>query len=65
MSNYISEPELNAVKGLMHYLNENLRPLDGFMGVDVRLTDSNGEALGTVYYKADEPGAGYVLEFPS
>lgn len=61
--NYISETELNSVKGLLHYLNENLRPTEG-MDVEAKLTDSNGESLGTIAYEG-EPGAGYVLRFPN
>lgn len=60
---YLNEQELNQVKGLLHYLNENMLPNEG-VGVDVALTDSNGESLGTVRYISDEPGAGYALEFP-
>jgi hypothetical protein len=62
MPNYISEVELNAVKGLLHYLNTNMQPIDG-IAVEGRIIDSNGESLGEIRYE-QEPGAGYVLGFP-
>lgn len=57
---YISEAELNVVKGLLHYLNENVAPIEG-VAFEGRLIDTNGESLGEVHWK---PGAGYVLAFP-
>lgn len=63
MSNYISEQELNSIKGLLHYLNENMPPSEG-LGVDANVHDANGESLGLITYN-NEPGAGYVLKFPS
>jgi hypothetical protein len=65
MNSYLSEGELNAIKGLMHYLNTNMTPTDT-VGVDVQFTDSNGESLGMVTW---EPGVGqngsFVLKFGS
>lgn len=53
---HIHPEELNAIKGLMHYLNQGLddRPID----VEARLVDANGEYIGTVKYVS---GA-YVLD---
>lgn len=61
MNNYLNEQELNAVKGLMHYLNTSMDPKDGgaTLSPDVALFDSNGERCGNIAYNANE-GA-YVL----
>lgn len=65
MSNYLSEGDLNAVKGLMHYLNTNMMPAVA-VGIDVTMTDSNGESLGTIAWDSDFGGDGeYVLKFPA
>lgn len=61
--NYLSEQELSTIKGLLHYFNANIPQNEG-VGVEARLIDSNGEALGKIVWNA-EPGAGYVLEFPN
>jgi hypothetical protein len=54
---FITESELNALKGLLHYLNTNMSPTDSEIGLNITVIDSNGEKLATVGY--DEPG--YVL----
>ncbi len=38
----LNENEINAVKGLMHYLNTQF---DGDLAADVSVIDSNGETL--------------------
>jgi hypothetical protein len=63
--NYLSEEEVNSVKGLMHYLNTNMVPSKG-VGVDVHLTDTNGESLGRIAWEPTYSGDGqFVLKFPS
>jgi hypothetical protein len=64
-SNFLSENEVNTVKGLMHYLNTNMLPSKG-VGVDVQLTDTNGESLGQIAWEPTYGGGGeFVLKFPS
>jgi hypothetical protein len=60
---YISENELDVVKGLLHYLNQNVDPPTTGVAFEGRIIDSNGESLGDINYEG-EPGAGYVLTFP-
>ena len=60
-SNFVTENELNTIKGLLHYLNENMQPTQCKVGVDIALTDSNGENLGKIEFNANGPG--YVMSF--
>ena len=62
MANYVSEQDLNQIKGLLHYLNQNLQPIDG-LGADVTLIDANGEPAAIITWE-QEPGAGYVVRIP-
>lgn len=62
---YISEPELNQVKGLIAYLNHAM-PADGSnLAVEAVLTDSNGEHVGVVKVPEGTAavGAGYALHY--
>ena len=58
--NYITEWELNAVKGLLHYLNKNT---PDELSVEVVLIDCNGEPIGKLTQEGSD--GKYVLEFPS
>ena len=62
MSNYMTELELNSLKGLMHYLNTNMKPEAG-VGIDVHMTDANGDSMGVVTWDTDADE--FVLRFPS
>lgn len=44
----INESEINAIKGLMHYLNGNLGSDKSDLSFDVTIIDSNGETVGRV-----------------
>lgn len=61
---YVSEADLNVIKGLVHYLNSNLPEIEG-LSAEVRLTDSNGEHVGTIRTPTGEGsvGAGYAFHF--
>lgn len=59
---YLNEQDLNAVKGLIHYLNENLQADTTGLTAEVSLIDSNGEAAGVIK-ESSGPG-GYALHFP-
>lgn len=56
--NYLTEQDLNAVKGLLHYLNDQMAS-DPSLVPDITLIDSNGEKAGSITFNADEDG--YVL----
>lgn len=64
-ANYLSEQELNEVKGLMHYLNANMSPNQGTLVADVKLTDAAGQPAGGIEWNAADAGAGYVLRLAS
>jgi hypothetical protein len=53
MAQFITEDDLNAVKGLIHYLSQNIHPTNNDLSVEVVIVDSNGEQLGRVEYNAD------------
>jgi hypothetical protein len=55
----ITENELNKIKGLIHYLNENLAG-DGPYADDIDLICDDGEAHATIAYDAGV--SGYVLK---
>lgn len=57
---FLTEAELNFVKGLTHYLNES-RPPDAELAVEAKLIDANGEHVGTVTI---HDGGEYGLVFP-
>ncbi len=56
---FLTEKELNAVKGLLHYLNNGFET--GEMTVTGDLHDANGDKLGTVMF--GEAGE-YAFHFP-
>lgn len=68
---YLTEAELNRIKGLVHYLNENLMDATGTdagsAAADVALTDTNGEHLGDIKYNRDAKAYAfvYIVEEPS
>jgi hypothetical protein len=47
MDQFIAEAELNAIKGLMHYLNQP-NAADDSMTFEVRMIDANGDSLGSI-----------------
>lgn len=47
---HLTEADLGRVKGLIHYLNENVT---GELRTDVAFTDSNGEHAGDLRYNVD------------
>jgi hypothetical protein len=55
----ITECELHKIKGLIHYLNENLAG-DGPYTDDIDLICDDGESHATIGYDAGVPG--YVLK---
>lgn len=60
MNQYMTENELNVLKGLLHYLNTSMgKPAECQIGVDIAVIDSNGERLCNIEYN---DGPGYVLE---
>ena len=60
---YISEQELNTIKGLMHYLNENVPTNEG-VDVIAHVMDTDGGLIGTITKpNSAQVGAGYVFEF--
>ena len=61
--NYISEQELNTIKGLLHYLNESLPHGHAQIDVEAELTDANGESLGSIRWEPNTER--YVLVFAS
>lgn len=61
MSNYMDEGELNSIKGLLHYLNDNLQPPGSSVAADVKLIDGNGDTLGVLEYSSDADC--YVFQF--
>lgn len=47
--NYLLEQDINAIKGLLHYLNSQWKPADGAtVAIDAKITDSNGDRLGSI-----------------
>lgn len=56
--NYLTEQDLNAVKGLLHYLNSQMAA-DPSLIPDITLIDSNGDKAGSISFSADV--SGYVL----
>jgi hypothetical protein len=46
MSSWLTEQDLNAIKGLLYYLNHNMSSAD--LAADVSLIDSNGETVGRI-----------------
>lgn len=62
MSQFLTEKELNCVKGLVHYLNESMSVGDSDeIAIEARLIDANGEHVGTVTV---HEGGAYGLVFP-
>jgi hypothetical protein len=59
---FVNEQELNSIKGLLHYLNNNFTPDGGQVSADVNVIDSNGESVGRIEWVQ---GIGYALHFPS
>lgn len=59
----VTERELNAIKGLLHYLNENVAPpTEAGLSVEVKLIDSNGDSLGVIDWSSSTEA--YCLYFP-
>jgi hypothetical protein len=62
VSNFVTEDELNSIKGLLHYVNENLHPPGCKVTFTADLDDENGDSLGKVEF--DPAVDRYVLRFP-
>jgi hypothetical protein len=58
---YISEPEMEAIRGLLLYLNQNMSPNTIGISIDAIVTDAGGDHVGVVKWANDE--GGYALHF--
>jgi len=52
MSQFVTEDDMNRIKGLLHYMNESFGPPGAVnMAAEIKLTDSNGDTLGVIDFE--------------
>lgn len=51
---FVTERDMNRIQGLLHYLNESFDlPQPAGMAVDIKLSDSNGDPLGSIEFEGE------------
>lgn len=50
----MTKQEMNVIVGLLHYLNQHVKPGDKNLDAEVKVTDSNGDALGVIAWSPSD-----------